>query len=113
VRLDTETGSVSHCRRGDALSGGVWQCAPIPDPAISAPSPIVKTDDSNAALRREVAELRARIEAMERRAAEGAPQARASGDPELDRAMNFSEELMRRFFGLVRDMKQDVDQGRI
>lgn len=111
VRLDTETGSISHCRRGDAASGGVWQCAAIPEDVIAKPEDTNASDD--AALRREVADLRARIEAIERRAVASAPPAKGSGDPELDRAMNFSEELMRRFFGLVREFKQDVDQDRI
>lgn len=114
VRLDTETGAVSHCRRGDAVSGGVWQCASIPEAVIAKPQAEEKGADDNAVLRREVADLRARIEAIERRTAvAAAPPASGSGDPELDRAMNFSEELMRRFFGLVRELKQDADQGRI
>ncbi|WP_051231145.1 hypothetical protein [Kaistia adipata] len=114
VRLDTETGAVSHCRRGDAVSGGVWQCAAIPEAVIAKPQAEEKGADDNAVLRREVADLRARIKAIERRTAmAAAPPASGSGDPELDRAMNFSEELMRRFFGLVRELKQDADQGRI
>lgn len=112
VRLDTETGSVSHCRRGDASAGGVWQCAAIPEDVIAKPEADQPGDDV-AALRREVADLRARLDAVERRAMASAPAARGSGDPEMDRAMNFSEELMRRFFGLVREFKQDVEQDRI
>ena len=113
VRLDTETGAVSHCRRGDAMSGGVWQCAAIPEAVMAKPEAEDKAGDDNAVLRREVADLRARIEAIERRPVASLPPAQGSGDPELDRAMNFSEELMRRFFGLVRELKQDADQGRI
>jgi hypothetical protein len=112
VRLDTETGAVSHCRRGDAVSGGVWQCAAIPESVIAKPEAEARGDD-NAVLRREVADLRARIEAIEQRPVAGLPPAKGSGDPELDRAMNFSEELMRRFFGLVREFKDDVEQDRI
>lgn len=112
VRLDTETGSVSHCRRGDAAAGSVWQCAPIPEDVIAKPE-AEEPGDEVAALRREVADLRARLDTVERRAVVSAPAARGSGDPEMDRAMNFSEELMRRFFGLVREFKQDVDQDRI
>jgi hypothetical protein len=112
VRLDTETGAVSHCRRGDAASGGVWQCATIPEPVIAEPE-AEATGDDNAVLRREVADLRARIEAIEQRPVAALPPAKGSGDPELDRAMNFSEELMRRFFGLVREFKDDVEQDRI
>jgi hypothetical protein len=113
VRLDTETGAVSHCRRGDAVSGGVWQCEPIPEPVVGQSPPDTKDDAETAALKREVADLRARLYAIDRRMTAAAPPARPSGDPELDRAMNFSEELMRRFFGLVREFKDDVDQGRI
>ncbi|WP_018182083.1 hypothetical protein [Kaistia granuli] len=111
VRLDTETGDVSHCQRGAATEGGVWRCAAIPENVLAKPAPAAAPPGGDVAeLRRQVETLRARIDEIERRTE---PKAQLSGDPELDRAMNFSEELMRRFFGMVRELKQDADQGRI
>lgn len=118
VRLDTETGSVSHCRRGDAVSGGVWQCAAIPETVLAKPDPQREVSRQLEDLRREVATLRSRIDAIEQRGATNPPSAarppaQLSGDPEMDKALNFSEELMRRFFGMVREMKRDAEQNGI
>jgi hypothetical protein len=108
VRLDTETGTVSHCRRGDAASGSVWTCAAIPEDVLSRPDPAVALSAKVTELEREVADLRARIEDVEGRASTRAI-APPTGDPELDKALNFSEELMSRFFGMVREMKREAD----
>ena len=109
VRLDTETGTVSHCRRGDASTGSVWTCAAIPENVLSRPDPATALAGKVDALEREVAGLRTRLDDVE-----GGLKARAtaelSGDPELDKALNFSEELMSRFFGMVREMKREDDK---
>ncbi|MET4634870.1 hypothetical protein [Kaistia defluvii] len=107
VRLDTETGTVSHCRRGDAASGSVWTCAAIPEDVLSRPDPAVALSAKVTELEHEVADLRARLEDVEGRANTRA--VAPTGDPELDKALNFSEELMSRFFGMVREMKREAD----
>ncbi|MFI5409049.1 hypothetical protein [Kaistia sp. UC242_56] len=107
VRLDTETGTVSHCRRGDAGSGSVWTCAAIPEDVLSRPDPAVALSAQVTELEHEVADLRARLEDVEGRANTRA--VAPTGDPELDKALNFSEELMSRFFGMVREMKREAD----
>lgn len=111
VRLDTETGTVSHCRRGEASGGSVWTCAAIPEDVLSRPDPVVAMSGKVDDLEREVADLRDRLDDLEGRLA--APtSAPPSGDPELDRALNFSEELMSRFFGMVREMKRETNGDR-
>lgn len=111
VRLDTQTGTVSHCRRGDATAGSVWTCAAIPENVLSSPDPAVVLSGRVDALEREVATLRGRLDAVEG-GLKANGTAQSSGDPELDRALNFSEELMNRFFGMVREMKRETDGDR-
>ncbi|MCX5580310.1 hypothetical protein [Kaistia terrae] len=111
VRLDTETGTVSHCRRGDATTGSVWTCAAIPENVLSRPDPAVALSDKVDALSREVAALRSRLDDVDGRMKTRAV-APPTGDPELDRALNFSEELMSRFFGMVREMKREADDNK-
>ena len=111
VRLDTQTGTVSHCRRGDAAAGSVWTCAAIPENVLSTPDPAVALAGKVDALEREVATLRGRLDAVEG-GLKAKGTAQSSGDPELDRALNFSEELMSRFFGMVREMKRETDGDR-
>ncbi|MBB5753390.1 hypothetical protein [Prosthecomicrobium pneumaticum] len=131
VRLDTETGIVSHCRRAadmgsDPAAAGPWRCSIVEDEAGAAPDPAEA--DAIAALSREVAALAARVAALERAAAAappGEPQAarpvdpppvppRAAPDPQADdRSLDLAEEMMRRFFDMVRTMKREGEADHI
>ncbi len=92
LRLDTVTGAVSMCRK----HAQTWRCTLVEDEAL--------------ALQREVERLRKENEALRARAllppSEGAP-----GEPgrsldlpskeEVDKAMDFLEDILRRFKGLL------------
>jgi len=138
VRLDTETGIVSHCRRtpaeGEAPQGeaaaehGPWRCVIVEDEARNAappqaqpqPQPQRETGELDgviaaeiASLSQKVARLSARIDALEREKAPAVAPPRVENDAEeMDRALDFTEELMRRFFGMVREMKRETEEGR-
>lgn len=141
VRLDTETGIVSHCRRtpaeGEAPQGdaaaehGPWRCVVVEDDARNAapppqpqaqPQPRQEVGELDgviaseiASLSQKVARLTARLDALEKAKAPEppAPPPRADNDAEeMDRALDFSEELMRRFFGMVREMKRETEEDR-
>jgi hypothetical protein len=96
LRLDTDTGAVSLCSgTGDALT-----CRSL---AQGSPG-------SGADVRRlegRIAELERRISTLERK-----PSAKADlpDDETIDRMMVLSERIMRRFFGMVRDMKEEFEQ---
>ena len=102
VRLDTTTGAVSHCNRRE----GVWHCDVIVDGATGLSEQIGKLSAEVAKLAGEVAKLRARLAALEGHAAGNGPV--VGEDAEVDQAMGFAERLMKRFFGLVREMKRDT-----
>lgn len=109
VRLDTRTGVVSHCRRETADPAAPWRCAAIPEDVLNTPDRLTELGDNVDLLSREVAELQARLDALEQERQPGAADKAAPGlssDEETQRALDFSEELMRRFFGLVREMKR-------
>lgn len=107
VRLDTETGIVSHCRRDAAADAG-WRCAVIPEAAPAEPARSDALDGRVDALEAEIAALNRRLDAL-------APPPVATGDADADRALMFSEEVMRRFFGLMREVRRgpqdDPDQS--
>jgi hypothetical protein len=94
LRLDTATGAVSLCAgEADALA-----CRPLPDEARAE---------------EETEKLAQRIETLERRIATLEKNSLASEpfDAEaMDRAAVLAERMMRRFFGMVRDMKRDFEQ---
>lgn len=101
VRIDTVTGAVSHCARRE----GVWRCEPFAEERAAV-------DTELARLAGEVANLSARLAALESELAAlkaGAPVVGplTPEEEKLERAMGFSEVLMRRFFGLVRELKRD------
>lgn len=103
VRLDTETGVVSQCRRETPGADSGWRCAAIPESRLNEPDRTDELAERVDTLSREVAELRARLDASEKAEAM-APQ--AVDDAEFNRALDFSEQLMQRFFGMVREIKR-------
>jgi hypothetical protein len=111
VRLDTETGTVSHCRRETDAADAAWRCAAIPERVLDKPDRIAELEEEVDSLSREVAALRMRLDAEDRGGAAQMSR-QPQSDEEFDRALNFSEELMRRFFGMVREMKRSGDGDR-
>jgi len=110
VRLDTQTGLVSHCRRETAAADSSWRCAAIPEDTLRSPDRLSELSEEIQSLGDAVAALRMRVDALERaRKDEAPPLAAAPSDEEMNRALDFSEELMRRFFGLVQEMKRGPD----
>jgi len=105
VRLDTESGAVSHCTRTD----GVWRCEAIADDkaalveALSAEVEALTAELGR--LRTELADLKG-IETDKPRT-ELSPE----DEKDFDRAMGFAERLMKRFFEMVRDLKGEERQS--
>ena len=101
VRLDTRTGAVSHCGRRD----GIWFCEPFAEESAAVDARIDQLAAEVGALRDAVAGLATRLD----RAPAPGPAAGSLSpeeEQEFDRAMGFSERLMRRFFAMVREMKR-------
>ena len=92
VRLDTRTGTLSHCR---ASSEGV-QCRTSPDERAALDAEIDRLTKDNADLRRKLAT-----------ATDQAPSARLRNalptDEEVNRAMGWMESFMRRMMRLMRE----------
>jgi len=90
VRLDTQTGAVSHCGRRD----GVWFCE--------------KLIEDQTALDRRIAEIAARLDALTKAVAGLAARPPAVAEPPptpVVERTDFTTRLMRRFYGLIRRMK--------
>jgi hypothetical protein len=104
VRLDTATGAVSHCTRRE----GVWHCDVIADDRTALSGQVKALSAEVARLTKEVADLRARVgdapAAVDNKAS-------PSGDEEMDKALGFTEKLMRSLFGMVRELKREEANG--
>jgi alkanesulfonate monooxygenase SsuD/methylene tetrahydromethanopterin reductase-like flavin-dependent oxidoreductase (luciferase family) len=91
LRLHTRTGEVWLCAGAD----GAGACTPLPDQGHAA---------EVAALERRVAALEARVAAL------ASPDVALSDEEAMDRVMTLAEGMMRRFFGMVRDLKADLER---
>jgi len=89
IRLDTQTGAVSHCGR----HAGVWFCE--------------KLVEDPTALEKRIDELTARVDALSKSVdALAAHSAAASSPPaQVIETSNFTTKLIRRFYALIRRMK--------
>lgn len=88
LRIDLENGAISRCVQEDS----VWQCSPVEE----------RSSTETAALNSRIAELEDRVALLE---------AERRDSPDMDQledALDMSEQFMRRFFGMVQDMKKDM-----
>jgi hypothetical protein len=93
LRLDTQTGAVSIC----SGSGADVSCRPLQD---EAPAEIV---GGSADIEDRLSELEARLTDLESRTA------LLPDEESIDRAMTLADRVMRRFFGMVREMKREME----
>lgn len=95
VRMDTQTGEMSICTEKD----GQLVCR------LAA--------DERRALEDSLSDLSARVAELERRLDALAPGESSDGIPdeaELDRALSAMEKMMRGFFGMVEELKKDLEE---
>ena len=90
LRVDLKTGAMSRC----AEDQGVWQCVPFKD----------TSKDNEKRMKNRISKLEARIELLEKE------RERIPDMAELEQAMDMSEQVMRRFFGMVQGLKKDMAQ---
>jgi hypothetical protein len=98
IRLDTETGAVSHCRSRDEL----WRCEPVADAQAALQDEINRLAEENAALEQRLADL----ETPDGEAGTGA-QLQLPSDEDFDRIFGFFERFMQRFIDFARSLKED------
>jgi hypothetical protein len=102
IRLDTETGAVSHCGKRD----GIWYCEGLAEDR----SAIDALAAEGRALRAKVEALSARLDAVVTDAP-GVVALPPGGDNDIAEAEGFAEILMRRFFEMVREMKRGTQEA--
>ncbi|WP_425088258.1 hypothetical protein [Stappia sp.] len=118
LRLDRDSGRVAECRR----RGEAWRCVAVPDAQLAMEQEISRLSDELAALRDENAALQKRLgetgDAPSARSQSPSTPAPESGkepsftpeeEAELDKALDFTEKAMRRFFGLMKTLREEYD----
>ena len=102
LKLDTETGRVSLCRRSNER----WSCKDVEDNS----SDMQKRIDE---LERENAELRAKLQSRTDALPQPEGKIEIPSEEEVDKAMDFVERMLKRFRGMMDDMreKEKNEQG--
>lgn len=106
IRLDTETGALAHCDRSD----GVWRCAVVTEDSSDVNRRILALEEELAALRGDLAELAEHLAAIEEgevETPETSEDLAERQEKEFDEALSFAERMMRRFFDMVRELKNE------
>ncbi len=93
LRLDSQSGQVSFCR---AREGG-WTCE--------------TAADDRAALEAEIKRLADRVAALEKQTNDPANRFRTPSDQEIEQVMGFFEKMMKRFRGVVENLKREWGEG--
>jgi hypothetical protein len=94
LRLDTQTGAVSLC----TADGEASACRPLP---AGADAPVA---GQAADLEDRLARIETRLSALETRGGD-----LLSDEKSIDRVMVLADRVMRSFFGLVREMKREME----
>jgi len=109
LRLDTQTGAVTLCNRGQAG----WMCRSVADDRLALQSEIERLLRENRALRSEIESLKERPDStLERQpppaAAPGPdnnPQLRLPNEQDVKRLVAFVERMVRRFQGMMESLR--------
>lgn len=91
LRLDAQTGQVSFCREKDSN----WTCETVAD--------------DRAALEAEIKRLNDRIAVLEKQQHDPVNRFRTPSDQEIEQVMGFFEKMMKRFRGVVENLKKEWD----
>ena len=98
IRLDTETGAVSHCRSLDDQ----WRCEPVADAQAALQDEINRLAEENAALQQRLAELSDPDSEFEPRSRLELP-----SQEDLDQIFTVLESFLRRFIDFARSLNED------
>lgn len=97
IRLDTETGAVSHCGQRNET----WRCEPVADAQAALQDEINRLAQENAELERQLAELNDGEPGS-------APSIELPSDEDLDRVFTMFEKFMQRFMDFARGLNEDT-----
>lgn len=102
LKIDRRSGEVSICSEEQ----DTWRCRLVPDDRQAYVDAVEQLEAENETLRARVAELEAAAAAEDA----GDHWIGPEDEKKLDEFLDFSDKALRRFFGMVQDLKRDLDQ---
>jgi len=108
LRLDTRTGQVSQCSRGDAG----WACKVVPDERSALETEIARLQGENATMKKELLSRGLPMPGVSAPsdAKPGEPELRLPSDAEIDKVVSFLEKVWRRLIEMGRTVQKDVEK---
>lgn len=93
--------------RLDTLSGQVSECTGVPSNLVCKSTP-----DERSAMQAEIDRLTKQVDdlkaaAVPRQTADSGPQLNVPSDKDVDKAFNFMDRMIKRFKGLIEEMRKD------
>jgi hypothetical protein len=115
VRLDTETGTLSHCNRSE----GVWRCIVVSEERTEVDRRLLALESEVAALKEALEEIDKPLATVQEDdvvvASPSPPREELLDEEEreFDEALSFAERMMRRFFDMIRELKDEESSQKI
>ncbi len=100
LRLDTQTGEVSHCRKLNTA----WTCSAVADDRAALQEEITRLQTENDSLRQKQASAEAMAKSEENKSSD------LPSDADLDKIMGFMEKFMRRFFDFAKSLRDSIGE---
>jgi len=110
IRLDTQTGAVALCARSDAS----WSCNPVQDGQLATQEQIAALTKENQELKTELEDAKRVLDAQITSAKPSSGSSQTLNIPsekDIDKMMNSLERLIRRFKGMVNELKEERVPG--
>lgn len=115
LRLDRVAGTIAFCKPVN----GLWRCLPAPDAEAAYLDEIDQLRQENAALKNEIAAMKGEAGGNgggtgslsaepPRGGIRPSPELSPKDEEQLDEMLTFTEQAMRRFFGLMRDLQAEA-----
>jgi hypothetical protein len=108
LRLDTRTGHVSECSRGDAG----WACKLVPDERSALEHEIARLQEENTRLKKELLDRGPSIPGgpVQSPAKPSEPELKLPSDAEVDRVLSFLEGVWRRMIEMGKTVLKDIEK---
>jgi len=110
LRLDTQTGAVALCARKD----DAWSCNAVKDGQLPAQEQIATLTKENQELKSEIEDARRVLDAQiatSKPSSSRGPGIKIPSDGDIDKMMDALEKVIRRFKGMVNELKEERVPG--